>query len=88
MHLKGYIIQFYKWFIHLYKPYHINGLETEKMQNKTVLTRIKPCQYSLSARPKVIREKTKRKKQWKWIKNSKRSMWFFNVIANYDKQMV
>ena len=28
------------------------------------------------------------KKRWKWINLSKRSMWFFNVIANYDKNAI
>ena len=28
-----------------------------------------------------------RKKQWKWIKNSKGSMCFFNIIVNYGKQI-
>ena len=55
------------------------------MKNNTVLTRAKPCLYSLLARLKVNAKKNKKKKQWKWIKNSKMSMWFFNVIANYGK---
>ena len=28
------------------------------------------------------------KKRWKWINLSKRSVWFFHVIANYDKNAI
>ena len=55
----------------------------KKLQSNTVTANAKPCQYSLLATLKV-NEKKKRK----WIKISKRSMWFSNVIANYGKQMV
>ena len=58
-------------------------METKEKQKNTAPTRKKPCQYSLSAGLKVNYQK-----KWTWIKNSKRSMWFFNVIANYGKQVL
>ena len=41
-----------------------------------------PCQYSLPARLKLDEKENENKQK------SKRSMWFFHIIANYDKHIL
>ena len=52
--------------------HNINAIETKKVQNNISNT-----------------SSSKAKGKWKKPrKKTKKSMWFFTVIANYDKQMV
>ena len=55
--LDKFLFLFYKLFTQLYKPWHINDMETEKIPNNTAPTRTKHYQYSLSTRLKVNQKK-------------------------------